>query len=120
MNIVEEFVKDLRILSPGELMKKYDGKLPKDLKVTDVVDEIFRTGEGEGFVEAPREFPDVASNRLTIASTFDGKFEVYTSDRGGKHWRLEFSDLKEAIFCFIERRISLYGVKPPDAEYFKR
>ena len=119
MNMLD-LVNDMRIMGYNEYYTKYKNQLPKDLLISEVVDEIMRTGGVQDIIDdRPFDGSDPARNEIAMAPTGKGTFEVFTCDRGGKFWEREFVDLRDALTCFVDQVLNHLGVQSPDSTVYK-
>jgi hypothetical protein len=92
-----EFITDCRNLTFEELEKKYSKKIPKNTSVRKIITAAKANNELDTFVDTTW-YGDKRDQKVHFLCKSDhGKFEVFVSERGAKHWLTKYDNLEDAV-----------------------
>ncbi len=116
MQWISEFIDDFLNFSSDELENKYSKKIP--MKTT--ISSIFSTARTENKLNSFIDtvwYGDKRDNKIYfLLKNTDGKFEVFISERGSKHWLTIHDNLESAIIEKIDLILNNLGFSASDSK----
>lgn len=109
----DEFVADLLNMSELGLFQKYDNKIPSSTKVIEVVNAIKQLSAERKLVQ--KDWDGSSDIVFNLVSTGNG-YEVFQTERGGKHWVTRHDSIDAAIFDKIDRIFNALMHSAPDSK----
>lgn len=93
---LSEFVSDYLQLSSKDFSAKYFLKVPKSVKVQDVIDHLEKTNSMNSFIDESSEISKRFASIYLIRHQ-DGSYEYFEYEDKGKMYSCVFADIKEAL-----------------------
>lgn len=114
----DEFIADYKNMSEEELYKKYYKNIPADVSNAGIVARIMAANASCFFIDEVW-YGDRRDSRINfLLLSPSGQYEVFQSERGGKHLRTVHTSLEEALETKIDLLLYTLGHKPPDAKFY--
>ncbi|MFK8139442.1 MAG: hypothetical protein AB8E15_13865 [Bdellovibrionales bacterium] len=119
---IQEIVNDLKNLnlkkiSIGSLRDKYQSGNKTSCKIREVIDYIILNNLKDSFVD--KEFyGDFRDKQLTFLLECDNSYEVFCSERGGKHLLEKYDDYESALFEYLDRMFNELSINAIDSKNF--
>ncbi len=115
MDWKEEFVTDYEHLEFASFTSKYFEKIPQGTTILSLVDYLKNKNALQTFVD-PMWFGDTRDqNTYYLLARSDGKFEVFLSERGGKHWLRVYDSLEQAVSHKMDLLLNSLMFAAPDS-----
>lgn len=115
----DEFISDYKNLSENDLYKKYYGKIPSSVTNGSVVARVFSTGAVNCFIDQVWHGDRRDSRTYFLMDLKNGLYEVFQTERGGKHMRTVHGALEAALEAKVDFLLHALGHNPPDAKFYK-
>jgi len=94
---IENFIKDYLQLSPFGFSEKYFLKIPKFIKVSDVIDFLEKSKALESMIDRLNDDSKDVFGSIYVIQLPDGSYEYFEYEDKGKMYSCVFADLKEAL-----------------------
>ncbi len=119
-SIISELVDDiknlnLKKLNIGSLRDKYQLSDRKECSIKAVVDFIILNNLEDNFLDEIF-YGDFRDKQIAYLLKSDKGFEVFYSERGGKHCMKIYNDYESALFDYLDRIFNEIGINAPDSE----
>ena len=115
---LNEFVSDLIANRNLHNLKKYRHKIPKDLKISSIMDYIKDNNLYEEFVEKEYESGVPYGTPVFLVLNEDKKYEFFYLERLGLEMGMMYFDrIEDGVRRKIESHLGSFGHSAPDAIY---
>ncbi len=112
----DEFISDLQTKSSKDCLKKYSNKVPKHITIRGLISNAKIRNVLSAFIDVAY-FGDKRDVKTTfLMMTGSGKFEVFITDRGEKHWLTTYDDLESAVFGKLDLILNEFEFTSKDSE----
>lgn len=119
-SLIQEILNDIKSLNDkkvniGSLRDKYQSSDKVKCEIKDVVAFIISNNLKNSFLD--KEFHgDFRDKQLTFLLECDKDYEVFDSERGGKHFLQKYVDYESALFDYIDRIFNEIGIIASDSK----
>ena len=96
-----EFIKDRNSMSFDEFSEKYKGKIPTDISIVESIKEL-KQSDSLSLLIDEAWYGDHRDRHVHYLISSDQNYEVFVSERNGKHCLEKFQDLEQAAFLKID------------------
>ncbi len=103
-------------LQKKELLSKYGSNVLDRISIQGLIAEYKKLGGNGADLIDQIWHGDPRDKKAYYLMKCDDGFEVFLSERGGKHWRQTFADLDAAIFHLVDASLNGYGIAPVDSK----
>ncbi len=110
-----DFINDRSNLSLDSFKEKYDGKIPSNVTILDSLNEL-KASNSLSLVIDQNWYGDIRDKHVHYLISNNGKYEVFISERNGKHCLEVFDDLEEAIFLKLDSLFNEMNFAPSDSK----
>ncbi|MFZ9596321.1 MAG: hypothetical protein ACO3A2_09615 [Bdellovibrionia bacterium] len=99
-----------------QIIRQYGPNVLDRISIQGLIDEFKAAGGKNEDLVDPVWFGDSRDQKVYYLMKCDDGFEVFLSEKGGKHWRKTFRNLDEAVFDLVDVVVNGYGFLAVDTK----